>query len=395
MRNHEIPKKAGAIVLGGPFNGLEAVHNLAFHGIPVYVLDHEACNAQFSRYIQRFFRSPHPKKEDDYVNFLIELATQQGLKGSVLFPTNDDQVRVLAKNHDLLSQYYLLTIPPWEITRHLYDKRLTYELADRCEVPIPQTRHSMALKDLITSITRYPVVLKPAITDHFMPSTKKKGYRANDPIELEGYYKKMVDIIDPSEILVQEFIPGGPNYLFSYGGLFDQGEPLVGMTARRRRQHPMDFGRASTFVESNYLPELKLLSAKLLKSIKFTGLAEVEFMYDQIDERFEFIEVNPRLWGWHSIACKAGLDLPYLEYQFVNGYKPEIKPMLDHHVKWVRLATDIPTVALEIYKKRMTLRNYISSLSGNIMVAGFSPKDPLPFIADFLLIPYFMKHRGF
>jgi predicted ATP-grasp superfamily ATP-dependent carboligase len=39
------------------------------------------------------------------------------------------------------------------------------------------------------------------------------------------------------------------------------------MTVRRRRQHPSDFGRASTFVETISLPELAEPSCRFLAAI--------------------------------------------------------------------------------------------------------------------------------
>jgi D-aspartate ligase len=200
--------------------------------------------------------------------------------------------------------------------------------------------------------------------------------------------------MDSSEILIQELIPGRAENLFSYVGFFKDGIPVAGMAARRPRQHPMEFGRSSTFVETVNIPELETMATQLLQGIDYTGLAEVEFMYDQKDARFEFLEVNPRIWGWHTIAIRAGLDLPYMAYadaigQEVNG--GEIR----EGVKWVRLLTDIPTALLEIKAGRLTGSKYIKSLSGDIEFAVLSFSDPLPFIVDLLLVPYYMKHRGF
>jgi predicted ATP-grasp superfamily ATP-dependent carboligase len=157
----------------------------------------------------------------------------------------------------------------------------------------------------------------------------------------------------------------------------------------------MDFGRASTFVESMNIPEIEMLALQLLKGIEFSGLAEIEFMYDLKDERFELLEVNPRLWGWHSIAVHAGLDLPHLAYIDAVGQEVLRNP-IRNHVKWVRLTTDIPVVILEILSGRITVREYLSSMSGDLGFAVFSLNDPLPFIADLFLGPYnYYKSRGF
>jgi predicted ATP-grasp superfamily ATP-dependent carboligase len=202
-------------------------------------------------------------------------------------------------------------------------------------------------------------------------------------------------IINPSEIMIQEFIPGGTENLYSFVGFFKDGVTVAGMSARRLRQHPMEFGRASTYVESLNVPELEALATQFLKGIAYSGLAEVEFMYDQKDARFELLEVNPRIWGWHTITIQSGLDLPYLAYSDAIGLEVVTGPVREG-VKWVRLVTDIPTAVPEILSGRLTLHQYLASMSGDIGFAVLSLSDPLPFIADLFLAPYnYLNGRGF
>jgi len=156
----------------------------------------------------------------------------------------------------------------------------------------------------------------------------------------------------------------------------------------------MEFGRASTFVETVNVPELERLAPQLLQGIAYSGLAEVEFMYDQKDERFELLEVNPRIWGWHTIAIRAGLDLPYIAYADAVGKEFKVGPVRQG-VKWVRVVTDVPTAVQEILARRLTVRQYLASMLGETEFAVLRLSDPLPFVADLFLVPYQIKHRGF
>lgn len=385
--------RPAALIAGGHFLSLGATRNLARYDVPVYLVDSEICVTQFSRSVKRSFQSPPVSEERRFVEFLVWLADEADLHGAVLFPSADEYVRVLARNHDCLSQYYRLTVPPWEKTRYLYDKRLTSELARRQNVPIPATYNPTDLKALQALALEYPVVLKPAVSTHLSAVTKKKAYRADTPEELVELYTMIAGIIDPAEILVQELIPGRAETLYSCFGLFAGGEPVAASAARRPRQHPMDFGRASTLVETVDLPELTTLATRFLRGIEYTGLAEVEFMYDRKHERFELIEVNPRIWGWHSIAIAAGVDLPYLTYQLALG-SPTPGGSFRAGVRWVRMITDLPTVANEIWHGRMSVGAYMQSLRG-CNEAVFAASDPLPSLVELALIPYYMKRRGF
>ncbi len=388
-----------ALVAGGHFHSLGAVRNLARQGVPVYVVDHDLCVSQFSRDVRRFRRCSSMHDGESLVSCLLQLAdgwaAQDGWDQDrcVLFPSDDECVRIFAQERERLSGRYLVTTPPWETVRYLYDKRLTHRLAVERDIPVPATYNPQSAEELDALPIEFPVVVKPAITMHLTSVTKKKAYRANDRQELAEHYRLMSAIMDPAEILVQELIPGRAEILYSYVGFFVDGEPVAGLTARRPRQHPMEFGRASTYVETVEEPELRPMATRFLKGIGYTGLAEVEFMYDRKHERFELIEVNPRIWGWHTIAVRAGLDLPYMAYAHALG-EPLLSAEPRSEVKWVRLVTDVPTAVEEILKRRLSLRQYLGTMRGDIGEAVFTMRDPLPFLADVLLVPYYTKKRG-
>jgi predicted ATP-grasp superfamily ATP-dependent carboligase len=64
-------------------------------------------------------------------------------------------------------------------------------------------------------------------------------------------------------------------------------------------------------------------------------------------------------------------------------------------MKWIRLTTDIPTAAVEMLRGRMKLTDYLRSWRGKKHFAVLSLTDPLPFIAEILMLPYLWKKRGF
>jgi D-aspartate ligase len=80
--------------------------------------------------------------------------------------------------------------------------------------------------------------------------------------------------------MVQEMISGGGENQFSYAGLHIEGRPIPSLVARRSRQFPADFGRASSFVETIDHPEIERTAKLLVETMGYTGIAEVEFKYD-------------------------------------------------------------------------------------------------------------------
>ena len=56
---------------------------------------------------------------------------------------------------------------------------------------------------------------------------------------------------------------------------------------------------------------------------------------------------------------------------------------------------DIPTAALEILSGRLTVRQYLESMSGGTEFVVLALSDPLPFIADINLVYYHMNKKRF
>jgi D-aspartate ligase len=384
----------GAVVTGGDFQGLGVIRSLGRHGIPVRTVDHELSIARFSRYNKSFCFAPHPSAEADYVHFLEEYARSLGPERWVIFPNNDTVVKILARNKESLGRLYRIPTPGWDVIRHVYNKRNSYKLAAALGIPIPITYYPDSIEDLKALDLEYPVVIKPAIRDFFFSKFHKKAVLVRDRIQLIRYYEAICRFIAPSDILIQEFIAAGPKNLYSFCPLFKDGKAIVSLMARRARQHPMDFGQATTFAETVRIPELEEYGTKFLAAIGYYGLAEVEFMFDPEEGKYKFLEVNARVWGWHTLAAGAGLDLPYILFQDLTG-KPYEMPSKTNDAKWIRNITDFPTVLKELLKGRMSFGEYLSSLKGKKQHAVFSVSDPVPLFAELLLAPYLWMKRGF
>jgi predicted ATP-grasp superfamily ATP-dependent carboligase len=284
-----------------------------------------------------------------------------------------------------LAEYFVLATPPWETVKYFYDKRLTYTLARKLGIPMPYSCVPGNIDQLDSLDIEFPVVLKPAITSHLTETSSTKAYLANDRHELHKLYEVMIQVIPSSEVIVQEFLPEPSKNLFSFAGYFKQGEPIVGLSVKRTRQFPRDFGRASTFVVAVELPELSELASQLLRTIHYTGMAEVEFMWSVKRARFELLEVNARLWAWHGLAVAAGLDIPYVAFAEALGLNSPIGTMRQG-TKWVRPWTDVRAAAQEILSGTLSIRQYLISLCGKTAFSLFSLSDPIPFIAEPLLL---------
>jgi len=370
---------------------LGIIRSLGRRGIPVYLLhDKHLCISRFSRYTKQFIKIPKPSDESKFINFMIELAKKRGVEGWILMPTNDAAVYTLSRHKEILEGYYRVSTPCWDVVKHAYNKKLTYQLAEKIGIPIPETFYPENVEELheILSDICFPVIIKPAIVERFYKKTKTKVFKANTKEELVQAYIKASRVIDPSEIMVQEVIPGSPDNLYSFCSFLKNGKIMGMCIGRRSRQRPMDFGSASTFVESIYVPELIKLGTNLLKAMNYYGLSEVEFKKDPRDDKFKLLEINARTWLWHSLAIRCGADFPYLLYKDMNG--EEVTPVMNfrENIKFVHIYTDLGVVIKEVLKGKMRLKDYFISLKGEKEFAVFSINDSLPFIAETIMLPY-------
>ncbi len=383
-----------ALVIGGHFQGLGVIRALAREGIRVALVDSEPCMARFSKDIASYIHSPGVRNSAAFRDFLIEFARLHHLEGALIYPTDDETVFFLSKNRDVLSDVYRIATPDWPVIRYAYNKRYSYQLADSMGIAIPRTAYPESIDDLASIDIPFPLIIKPAVMRNFFRVTGKKVFRAGNMDELLSAYRQALKIIPADEILIQEEIPDVSHHLFSFCPLFKNGRILAHIVAKRSRQHPMDFGQASTLAETLDIPELVEVGSRILSEMDYYGVCEVEFIQDPRDDKYKFLEINPRIWGWHTLAVKAGVNLPYLLYQDMKG-QSVLQTSFRKGVKWVRLTTDVPTVISEIMKGRMSPGDYIRSLRGEKTYAVLSRRDPLPFFGEFLLLPYLWRKRGF
>jgi D-aspartate ligase len=385
----------GAIVIGGDYQGLGIVRSLGRQGVPVCVVDNEHSLSRFSKYTKHFVRADDLRDERKTIDLLLEVGKRLGLQGWVLYPTRDETVAALSRYRKELSAVFRVPTPDWNSVQWAWDKRNSYLLAQDLDIPVPVTVYPESVEQLQElSHLQPPFVVKPAIKEHFIYATRAKAWCAQSHEELKSLFLKASALVPRGEVMVQELIPGGGSQQFSYCAFFREGKPVGKMVARRRRQHPLQFGKASTYVETVDVPAIEELSERFLRAINYYGLVEVEYKLDPRDSKYKLLDVNARTWGYHSLGEKAGFDFSYMLFSDQVGL-PVASCQARPGVAWMRLTTDIPAACMAILAKEGDLKGYMQSLKACNTEAVFSMEDPLPGVAEILLLPYLAIKRGF
>lgn len=363
-------------------------------GIPVWVVKQDGhVLAGLSRYAERTLAWP---EGDDTlkIGYLEELATKHSAERFVLMPTDDEGTKLISQNHDLLASKFVLTTPPWTSLEWAVNKRQMYQLAERLGIDQPRTWFPGSLEMLACFEPPFPVILKPATREVPNPLTIDKAWQAGDRPTLLTRFAEACRHMPAESIMVQELIPGGAEAQYSYAALCLEGKPLASLVARRTRQFPRDFGRFSTFVETVEETAVETSARKLLEAIRFTGLVEVEFKRDRRDGRPKLLDVNPRVWGWHSLGASAGVDFCHLLWK-LKWLQPVPELQARGGVRWVRFAPDFFLAMGAIMKGELVLFDYLRGLRPPIETAIFALDDPIPALCEFPALFYLLCKRAF
>jgi len=385
-------EQIGAVVVGGYHPGLAIARSLGRRGIPVVVIDDQYSISNFSMYVTRVERVPDLRDKQAAVDSVLEVGQRLGLKDWVLFPTRDENVAAFSIHRDRIAEFFRVTTPPWETIRWAWDKANTYQLAEKLGILAPRTWNPKSVDDLAALEVHLPLAIKPAVKENFFYATGAKAWRAETPGELRELYLRACRDVDPSEVLIQQIIPGDGLRQLSYCAFFRDGQAHSVMLARRMRQHPREFGRAATYVETVHLPELEKLAERFLRAINFYGIVEVEFKQDPRDGEYKLLDVNARVWGFHGLGPVAGVDFPYLLFADQCGIA--VTPARGKAgLGWMRLLPDIPLVLSDLADGYLKLGEYWRSLRATAVESVFSSEDVMPSIAEILLLPYFIKKK--
>ncbi|HEU5216043.1 MAG TPA: hypothetical protein VFU30_10925 [Gaiellaceae bacterium] len=298
-------------------NGLAAIRSLGRQGLRVLAVDHRPYALGFrSRYAE-----PHiaPDPLDDEDGFVAALRSLADETDDVLpvFPTHDEHVNAIARHADVLGERYRFPFPSWEVLERIQSKRHQLETAEAVGVPVPRTRYPRSAEEARAAGEEvgFPLIVKPSANVGFRRSHKRQLFRCETPAELEHAY----ELAAPHEPMVQELIPSGAEEMYTLGSYLDRDGRALGLFSGRKLSQTRGYMGSARVGEAVWVEEVVEQGLALLRALDFHGISQVEVMRDPRDGRYKLLEVNPRLWQWHSLAAACGVDLPYIAYRDLIG----------------------------------------------------------------------------
>lgn len=384
------------VIFGGHIQALGLARQVKAKGLEVVLIVEDKYQvARFSRAVSKTCVCATIDEQRKLIDSL-ELPN----KGTMLFPTNDEAVEMLCGRYDQYKERFALGVPEPQVIELFNDKRRAYRFAEASGGHCPKCWYPDTLEEVeaLSEELPYPVVVKPAVMYSFHATFGKKAFRCDDAASLKATYTRIAAKGYPLETLVvQEFLDGGAKNLYSCGVMAAGGEIVVSMQANRIRQNPMDFGNSTTYAISCFVPQIQEQTEALLRMTNYSGIGEVEWMWDAKAQQYKFLEINTRAWKWHTISNQLGFSFIGALIDWFDKGKFEIlnhKSEIDTPVAWVERLTDWTVIAKEILHGRMTLKEVCASYKIKHESAVWSWRDPLPAIMYILLSPilYVKRH---
>jgi D-aspartate ligase len=316
------------------YGTLAAARALGRDAVPVVVIDSaRIAPVMWSRHVTRTLRCPRVTSAEPLVDWLLRFAERE--TRYVLYPTSDEVAYVLSAHRAELSKGFALYQPDLQTIMRVLDKKSLLEAARDVGFDVPETWFPESSADVARAVreTDGPLMIKPR-TQIFLKAHKKGAIVSRDPALARKEYERfsrnhpygrsvtdrMPELAQPT---LQRYYPEATRWIYSLSGFRDAtGGHIAMLGAIKVLQRPRSMGIGLCFEHAAVDPVLATRTARLLESIGYYGVFELEFM--RAGERLMLIDMNPRFYNQLALDVARGLPLPSLAYAAALGNEAEV-----------------------------------------------------------------------
>ena len=242
-----------------------------------------------------------PEADASHMNFEKFLLKQvQSGEYDVLLPVAELTTNKITANEDALKAYVRLACAPRSAYINAFDKQRTFETAYAENICMPKTRLSTETVEDYLKTVNFPLIIKPrngvgSIGFHkFDSEADFWPYIKEHHIDLDTYvlqecveYKKRLGVI--------MFVDQNNEICTAYAD-----EVL--------RWFPLDAGSAC-LIRSIDHPQVIAESARLLKAMKWQGIAALSYMVDIHTGEAKLLEINGRIPASIRLSAQCGFNV--------------------------------------------------------------------------------------
>ncbi len=328
---------------------LAVIRSLGRAGLDVHVAWCPLTSAALaSKYVGSVHHLPEYRSDDDsWLKAFNTLLEEQRFE--LILPCTDGTILPLQLHRREIEDGGRIQLLPDDVYRICSSKAETYRLAEELGISLPRQTMASSMNDLRRAAQEFgfTLILKPQTSSSAANPLARRAVRlVHSAEDLESCGESM---LADGELIVQQCAKGigvGVEVLCKDG---------VILTAfQHQRVHEPRRGGGSSYRKSVPLnPEMFDATEKLMRALRYTGVAMVEFKQNQETGAWVLIEINARFWGSLPLSIAAGLDFPRYLYEMTCRGK-----------------TEFP----RIYRQNVFSRHWSSDLEW--LISNFRDHDP-------------------
>ena len=269
-----------------------------------------------SRWCKRHFVAPtYEQITQPYLAYLEQVLDQTNAR--VLITSSDGTLAVIRQHREQLERRVRIALAKEPALAIAVNKEQTLKIAERLGMGVPRGAIVASSHEVPAALSEVglPAVVKP--NKSWLWGDQQGARLVCQLVTTPDEAKRAVEELTSlgGTTLFQQFLSGrreAINFLYAHGEMYARFAQWA-----KRTQPPL--GGTSVLRQSISIPEdIGKQAEKLVREIDLEGYSEIEFRRDS-DGKPYLMEINPRLSASIEVAVRAGVDFPYLLYQWANG----------------------------------------------------------------------------
>lgn len=248
----------------------------------------------------------------DYLVLLGERLERQGKRG-LLVGCADWRARFLSKHKPELERWFFVPYIDFELLDQITQKSKFYALCDELGIAFPKTWELDCGPESTAPDAEafsYPLIAKPSNSAAYEVAHiegKEKVYELQDASELLAMWRAVKAGGYTYPMLLQDFIPGGDDALFSLTVYCAEGgkpQVISGGQVVLQDHSPLGIGNPVCILGAEK-KEIIEPALSFLEHVGYRGYANFDIKYDARDGSYRFFEINTRM-GRNSYYVSLG-----------------------------------------------------------------------------------------
>jgi len=372
-----------AVVLQLYHGGLAVARSLGRLGVEVHGV---TANRRRPGARSRYFREVHAWDIDaaaphETIDWLVDLGTK--ITGRpLLIPTEDVGAMLVADHVDTLGEVFRFPEQPPGLARRLSNKADMQQICAEHAIPTPLAIAPRTRADVerFLAATTFPVVVKGLETSRLQQDAAARVLVVRTEQGLWRLWEDMTAAGEPN-ILLQEYIPGGPDSVWMFNGYFDQASDcLIGITGQKLRQYPPYTGFTSLGICRDN-ETVRDMTRTFMKRLGYRGVLDLGYRYDSRDGIYKLLDVNPRVGSTFRLFVSSnGLDVVQAMYFDLTDQEAHAGAPIPGR-KWLIENLDLASSFTYFRNGELRPVAWLHSFRGVKETAWFARDDPAPFAA--------------